>query len=153
MAKFTFHSNLIPMDIENHHFEIDAMEVQAKAPAIQAKMNEIVKSAAEETAGSALIEKSCKTICAAIDDMLGEGACEKVFAGRTVNFFDCMDLYFFVQCQVNDFTVKKLSEYSAASGNAHGQRAKKKTAGGKQANKTRDKIAENAEIVTGDEQK
>lgn len=33
MAKFIFNSNLIELDIENHPFKIDAMEVQAKAPA------------------------------------------------------------------------------------------------------------------------
>lgn len=73
MAKFTFNSNLIELDIENHPFKIDAMEVQAKAPAIREKMNEIVKNAGAETLDGNIIETSCKTVCGAIDDMLGKG--------------------------------------------------------------------------------
>ena len=115
MAKFTFNSNLIELDIENHPFKIDAMEVQAKAPAIREKMNEIVKNAGAETLDGNIIETSCKTVCGAIDDMLGKGASAAVFAGREVNFFDCMDLYFFVQSQVNDFTMKKLAEYEGVA--------------------------------------
>lgn len=111
MAKFNFNSNFIELDIENHHFQIDAMEVQAKAPIIREKMNEIVKIAGAESFDGDIIEQSCRTVCACIDDMLGSGAGAKVFAGRTVNFFDCMDLYFFVQNEVNSFTAKKLAEY------------------------------------------
>lgn len=115
MAKFTFGSNLMELEIENLKFHADAMEVQAKAPSIQKKMNGIVESAGAEALDGSIVEKSCRTICECIDEMLGKGASQKIFKGRKVNFFDCMDVYFFVQSEVNGFTMKKLAEYDAAA--------------------------------------
>lgn len=97
--KFEFRDGLVkPLDIAGQSFDVTTGDVVA-LQAGQA-LSEKLKSIDLKDVGTDTYMCLCDEIMQAVDDILGEGACKRVLAGRRVNIIDLVDLLVFVLREV-----------------------------------------------------
>lgn len=112
--KFEFRANTLELDIAGYIFEVDPtnprliQEMQTFSVEAQKKAEELSKREDYAKALEEVIQFCLDTI----DSILGTGAAEKIFAGRKINFFDCLDVINFVVSEVNEFRQQKFQQYS-----------------------------------------
>jgi len=112
--KFEFKTNTLELDIAGHIFEVDPtnprliQEIQTFALEAQKKVEEL----SERRDYAKALEEVIQFCIDAIDSILGTGAAEKIFAGRKINFFDCLDVINFIVSEVNEFRQQKFQQYS-----------------------------------------
>lgn len=127
VKKFEFGKNLLELDMNGTMFKIDTTDptLIENAEKYGKKMQEYAKIAekrAEEVGNAKAMEEMIQVCIEAIDIMLGEGATNKIFKDRKVNFFDCIDIINFVTSEIQKKRNDKMQQYSP---NRAQRRAKK----------------------------
>lgn len=115
IARFDFRKDsVLTLDLAGNTFEIDVMNVDLinrlnnfSQVAIE-KGNEISK---REDYTQGVIEV-CNICGDAIDEVLGVGSYEKIFAGREVNVVDHIDLINFISAEITKFRNKRFQAYA-----------------------------------------
>lgn len=103
MSKFKFRNNSLKLEIEDCIFEI-TMEDFRNAN----RFLEIAKKA-EDLQGSENEEDLLNLIREIVDEILGEGATNKIFKDRPLNISDGIDLIIFLNQEINKFKAEKLN--------------------------------------------
>lgn len=130
--KFEFRNNELELDIAGEIFKIDVFEptlsrrINAHGKRLKEKGEHLTKRL-EEGLADAELEKELKgsiQLCVeVIDDVLGEGACKKIFKDKPINFLDAVDVANFVFTETNSYIEKDImNKYSP---NRAQRRAKK----------------------------
>lgn len=97
--KFEFRGGLVkPLDIAGQSFDVTTGDVVALQAGLA--LSEKLKSIDLKDVGADTYMCLCDEIMQAVDDILGEGACKRVLAGRRVNIIDLVDLLVFVLREV-----------------------------------------------------
>jgi len=112
--KFEFKKNTLELDIAGNIFELDTTDVEV-VERIQAFAKDAQRLAQEMRQKDDLTEALKDTIqfCLdSIDSILGEGASEKIFAGRKVGLYDCLDVMAFISNEVNEDRASRFQAYS-----------------------------------------
>lgn len=127
VKKFEFGKNLLELDMNGTMFKIDTTDptLIENVEKYGKKMQEYAKIAekrAEEVGNAKAMEEMIQVCIEAIDIMLGEGATNKIFKDRKVNFFDCIDIVNFVTSEIQKKRNDKMQQYSP---NRAQRRAKK----------------------------
>lgn len=127
VKKFEFGKNLLELDMNGTMFKIDTTDptLIENAEKYGKKMQEYAKIAekrAEEVGNAKAMGEMIQVCIEAIDIMLGEGATNKIFKDRKVNFFDCIDIINFVTSEIQKKRNDKMQQYSP---NRAQRRAKK----------------------------
>lgn len=112
--KFEFKNNDLELDIAGSKFYVDTTD-----PELIERVLEFAKGAqamAEELKGKEDYVKELKqtiSFClGAIDSILGEGSSDRIFAGRKVGMFDCLDVISYIVKSINENKDNKFLEYS-----------------------------------------
>ena len=112
--KFEFKSNDLELDIAGNKFYVDSTN-----PELIEKVLDFAKGAedkAKELKGKDdYVEELKETISfclGAIDSILGEGSSDKIFEGRKVGMFDCLDVIYYIVNSINENKDNKFLEYS-----------------------------------------
>lgn len=112
--KFEFKNNDLKLDIAGSVFYVDTTN-----PELIERVLDFAKRAqsmAEELSNKEDYVKELKetiSFCLdAIDSILGEGASSKIFEGRKVGLFDCLDVISYIIQEINEGKDNKFSEYS-----------------------------------------
>ena len=127
VKKFEFGKNLLELDIAGEVFKIDTTDPKLieNAEEYGKEMQEYANKAeerAKEIGNAKAMEEMIQICVDSIDIMLGEGATEKIFKDRKINFFDCIDIINFVTAEIQQARNNKLQQYSP---NRAERRAKK----------------------------
>jgi len=124
MGKFEFKKNTVELDIAGNVFEVDPIAAQGQMGDFAAQceqwQNDMKGTLTQEN-----VEKICADMGDMLDRLLGQGAYQKIFAGREISFFDIMDVLIFAMNEINDFSAQKRSEYGVPN-RAQRRAAKKK---------------------------
>ncbi|MCR1897815.1 hypothetical protein NSA47_02280 [Irregularibacter muris] len=125
MAKrFEFKNNNLKLDISGHLFEFDTTNPELVKRVLtfsedaQKLSNELTKREDYVVALEETIEFCIKTL----DSILGEGASKKIFVGREVGLFDCLDIINYLMDEVK---ADRDTKFQAYSPNRPQRRAKK----------------------------
>lgn len=112
--KFEFKNNDLELDIADNKFYVDTTD-----PELIEKVLDFAKGAedkANELKGKDdYVEELKGTISfclGAIDSILGEGSSDKIFEGRKVGMFDCLDVISYIVSSINENKDNKFLEYS-----------------------------------------
>lgn len=115
MAKqFKFRDHRTEIKIEDQTFHVDGTD-----PKILRKLENFGREAQEqsfltgEESRVEEVEKTMEFMKSSIDDILGEGASEDIFRGRSVSFFDMLDLLEFLKDQILTGQDEKFEQYSS----------------------------------------
>lgn len=117
--KFEFKDNVLKLDIAGNIFEVDVFE-----PTLSRRINKhkirlgekgghLTKKSDEGLYVKELekeLEESIQLCVGVIDDILGEGACEKIFKDRAVNFLDAIDVANFVFAEIDNYIQNDLAK-------------------------------------------
>ena len=112
MNKFEFKSNVLELSIAGQNFTVDPLTASAKYKELVKKIDGIKEDVSIENISPKTVENACKTILECVDDILGSGASETIFKGRTVNYYDCIDLCVFVLQEVKGFNDARTAAYT-----------------------------------------
>ncbi len=113
MKKFEFQNNSLELDIAGHRFELNPIE-DGLLERIE-KMGEESKLEAErmrEDNSPDSIKMGMNFMVKQIDALLGDGAANKIFEKRTINFFDVLDVLTYIKDSIIEFQSEKISKYS-----------------------------------------
>ena len=123
--KFEFRDNTLKLDIAGNIFEIDVT-----APETVQQIQKFVIEAQERAAVlakrkdfSEAVKEAIQFCLDIIDSILGAGAAEKIFAGRKVNLYDCLDVINFIVEEIEADREERFQKYSP---NRAARRAAKK---------------------------
>lgn len=73
------------------------------------------------------LRDATKFMVSAIDNILGDGACERIFKGKKIRFSDTLDVVMFIQSEVSENqgnSIEKYSEYANRAQRRATQRGK-----------------------------
>jgi len=114
MKTFEFKDNRLKLDIAGNIFELDTAN-----PGVIERIlnfaNEAQNKGAELAAKEDYVEALRETIqfCLdTIDTILGEEASQKIFAGRTVELFDCLDVINYIVTMVKEDREARFQAYA-----------------------------------------
>lgn len=112
--RFEFRDNTLKLDIAGNIFELDTSDIEV-IERVQAFSKDAQKLVQEMNKKDDYVEALKETIqfCLdSIDSILGEGSSEKIFSGRKVNLFDCLDVISFIATEVNRDRAARFQAYS-----------------------------------------
>ncbi len=122
--KFEFKNNNLKLDIAGNIFEFDTTNPELIKRVLD--FSEEAQEKSKELSGRddyvEALEETIQFCLDSIDSMLGEGASKKIFAGRKVGLFDCLDVINYV---VSETKADRDSKFQAYSPNRAQRRAKK----------------------------
>ena len=107
--------------VEKFEFGKNLLELEKHGKKMQ-EYAKIAEKRAEEVGNAKAMEEMIQVCIEAIDIMLGEGATNKIFKDRKINFFDCIDIINFVTSEIQKKRNDKMQQYSP---NRAQRRAKK----------------------------
>ena len=114
MKTFEFKDNRLRLDIAGNIFELDTSNPEV-IERILNFANEAQNKRAELAAKEDYVEALRETIqfCLdTIDTRLGEEASQKIFAGRTVGLFDCLDVINYIVAMVKEDREARFQAYA-----------------------------------------
>ena len=112
MAVFNFSDNLLHLEINGLHFDVDPILADGKLLAFWNGFDKLQKKLEEAAADPKTVQEACEEILGTVDGILGGGASSKIFEGRVVSFYDCVDLIAFLRREVSVFGQKKNAQYA-----------------------------------------
>lgn len=115
MKQFSFNKNSVEIDIQGNTFELDPIAAEKIFMELGNKIKGLPGGEAD-MADPDMVLSVCKDIKNALEKLLGKGACKKIWADRTVSFYDCLDLVIFITSEIQAFTNAKIKGYNMASG-------------------------------------
>lgn len=112
--KFEFKDNVLKLDIAGNIFDIDTSNPDlvkniltfAKGAEEKAEQLQNVDDYVDQ------LEAAIELCLTSIDAILGEGASDKIFAGRNVSLFDCLDVINYIVVEIKNDREEKLKIYS-----------------------------------------
>lgn len=117
MKQFNFNKNLVEIDLAGNIFELDPIAAEK----IFMELGNKIKGLPDGEAAAPdpdMVLSVCEDITGALKELLGEGACEKIWKDRAVSFYDCLDLVVFITNEIQSFTNAKIKSYNTAAGAA-----------------------------------
>ena len=114
--RFEFRDNTLKLDIAGNIFQIDAtapetvQQIQKFAVEAQERATKLAKRDDFFEAMKEVIQFCLDTI----DSILGAGAAEKIFAGRKINLYDCLDVINFIIEEIEADREERFKAYSPA---------------------------------------
>ena len=114
--RFEFRDNTLKLDIAGNIFQIDAtapetvQQIQKFAVEAQERATKLAKKDDFSEAMKEAIQFCLDTI----DSILGTGAAEKIFAGRKINLYDCLDVINFIIEEIEADREERFKAYSPA---------------------------------------
>lgn len=115
MAKrFDFKDNTVELNIAGNIFNVDPTNADFVEKAVKVADNSVNmfnKTKSEELTAET-IEKMIKEVLNMIDELLGENASNKIFANRTINMLDVIDVLDFIVQETTSTVDSKLSRYT-----------------------------------------
>lgn len=113
MGKFQFQSNSIHLDIAGHIFDIPGtVEYAEKIKEFSVQAQERARKLQEIEDSADAIQEASEFLTDTINGLLGDGASEKIFAGRAISLYDCIDVMQYICGEFNQFQKSKLAQYS-----------------------------------------
>lgn len=112
--KFQFKNNDLELDIAGNKFYVDTTD-----PELIERVLDFAKGA--ESMAKELknkddyvkeLKETIEFCLGAIDSILGEGSSDKIFEGRKVGMFDCLDVISYIVNSINENKDNKFLEYS-----------------------------------------
>lgn len=101
MSKFRFGNSIVKIEIENLIFRIEiTQQLREKMTASSQKMRE-VRAEIDELSEREKEEKIIPVFDNAIDEILGAGSSEKIFADREPDAYERIAVYLFVCDEIN----------------------------------------------------
>lgn len=102
--KFEFRDNQLELDIAGNLFKISVnQDMFYRIRDIGTRAQQVSKDLSQEETVEKL-EESIDFLMDATDEILGDGASDKIFAGREENIFDCIDVLNYIVTEVNAFS-------------------------------------------------
>lgn len=100
---FKFKETKLTIVIEGHNFVLDVGSIEAIENVAKLKdaMPSVEAPVPNDPTG---IRSLCATIGQNLNAILGDGAYERIFAGREINLVDHISLAAYVMVKINDFT-------------------------------------------------
>lgn len=124
VKRFEFKDNKLKLDIAGNIFELDTANPELIKRVLD--FSEEAQEKAKELSGKEnyveALEETIQFCLDSIDCMLGEGASRKIFEGRKVGLFDCLDVINYI---VSETKADRDSKFQAYSPNRAQRRAKK----------------------------
>lgn len=110
---FQFRDHKTKLDIAGHIFEVDTTDPESIRK-IQEFGQQAIKQDFLDKDDEYIVqvEKSLEFMHNAIDSILGEGATEQIFEGRSVSFLDMLDILNYVNDVVLEARKKQFDKYS-----------------------------------------
>lgn len=113
MKEFRFGNNMLTMNIDNTEFTCDPAAVEAAFSAARKTILNFNEKLNQGEANRDTIEETIGEILILIDEGLGAGASERIFASRkTVSLHDCGDVVTYVLSCTAEFENRKQGEYN-----------------------------------------
>lgn len=112
--RFEFRDNTLELDIAGNIFQIDAtapetvQQIQRFAIEAQERATKLAKRDDFYEAMKEAIQFCLDTI----DSILGTGAAEKIFTGRKINLYDCLDVINFIVEEIEADRAERFKAYS-----------------------------------------
>ena len=112
--RFEFRDNTLELDIAGNIFQIDAtapetvQQIQKFAVEAQERATKLAKRDDFSEAMKEAIQFCLDTI----DSILGTGAAEKIFTGRKINLYDCLDVINFIVEEIEADREERFKAYS-----------------------------------------
>lgn len=112
--RFEFQSNNLELDIAGNIFEVDTTnpELVERVLKFSSEAKKLAGEMNEKTDFTAALKETIEFCTDAIDSILGTGASKKIFEGRKVGLFDCLDIINFIVTEVKDHRQSKFQSYS-----------------------------------------
>lgn len=105
MGKFEFRDNTLRLEIAGIPFDVNITDDYLK------KMKQWGQEAQDKAKQNLKIEEHQAFMASAIDKLLGDGASEKIFAGRICNIFDYMDVLNYICSESANYQQNKIMDY------------------------------------------
>ncbi|MDO5061857.1 MAG: hypothetical protein Q4D77_01665 [Peptostreptococcaceae bacterium] len=121
MRKFEFRDSSAKLDIAGLQFSVElgdglliakAKNIQDRAMGYEAKMKSLGASN-DPDAVQKIVDEVCSFVYEAVDELLGEGAYESIFNGRSKNMYDHIDLLEFLVGSLTDEMEKFKAQYGS----------------------------------------
>ena len=109
MRKFEFSDNQnIQLDIAGNQFAVSfSLELLNKLIPIGKKAIGYSKKIDDGEDQAKIAKDTILLIRECLDEILGNGACEKIFLGRKENFYDYIEVILFVSEEIENYRVQK----------------------------------------------
>lgn len=105
---FKFATNVINIEIEDSVFPVAVDKALKDKLDTCAKWSEQLKNDTAVTE-----EKAIELYTESIDLVLGAGASKRIFAGRDINLFDCMDVFVYISSEIESFSKARANKYAS----------------------------------------
>lgn len=114
--RFEFRDNTLKLDIAGNIFQIDttAPETVQQIQKFAIEAQERAAELAKRKDFSEAIKEAIQFCLDIIDSILGAGAAEKIFAGRKINLYDCLDVINFIVEEIEADREERFKAYSPA---------------------------------------
>ena len=109
MRKFEFSDNQnIQLDIAGNQFSVSfSLELLNKLTSIGKKAIEYSKKIDDGEDQAKIAKDTILLIRECLDEILGNGACQKIFLGRKENLYDYIEVMLFVSEEVKNYRIQK----------------------------------------------
>ena len=105
---FKFATNVVNIEIEENVFPVAVDKALKDKLSTCAEKSEQLKNDTAVTE-----EKAVELYTESIDLVLGAGASKRIFAGRDINLFDCMDVFVYISSEIENFSKARANKYVA----------------------------------------
>ncbi len=114
MGKFEFRSSALELDIDGNKFEVRVSDphLQERLQSFGKEAINVANEAADKISVSERFTKAIDLCDRGIDEVLGEGASEKIFAGRTRDLLDRIDVVVHITREIDAFRAERLRQFS-----------------------------------------
>ena len=127
MSRFTFSQSAIPIDIEDQHFEIPFNQgLFAKKDKIVKESKKALKAIKKDADEQAALDKAFAFFKTSMDELLGEGAHDKIFGSRKQDVIEETDVLYFVIGQINAYEQSRYQPQNAKAPMTRPAKKKKK---------------------------
>lgn len=114
-ATFEFSSNVLNLSIAGHQFQVDI-----SARDVQTNMQEVIQSAElSSQTDSDNVQKVMDLCVQGIDGLLGTDATKTIFGDKVINFYDLVDLMVFLETEITNFKLLRMSKYASRLNHEH----------------------------------
>ena len=114
--RFEFRDNTLELDIAGNTFQIDttAPETVQKIQKFAVEAQERATKLAKRDDFYEAMKEAIQFCLDTIDSILGTGAAEKIFTGRKINLYDCLDVINFIVEEIEVDREERFKAYSPA---------------------------------------
>ena len=112
--RFEFRDNRLKLDIDGNIFEIDTTdpELVGRVHEFTVGAQEMASKLSQKEHYAEALKEAIQFCLDTIDSILGEGSSNKIFAGRKVSFFDCLDVIEYITTEINADRESRFQKYS-----------------------------------------